>query len=391
MSVERRINKENSQTIKMTNVEYKTEKLSATNYNTWKTIVTSQLKGQDLWDYVMTSKMEGAPEKIGNEKAKTLIYLSMEAQQIASTGVCESAYDLWKKISENHEGAQTNLRSSSLSEFLGIKYRKNESIIQYAGRYETTLGKVESTNYKVDETTKLWAFSNSLPSHLKQTVQMFTMAKPDGSVNELISQLKIQHHQEGNNNQDAAYYMQSRNYQPNNKLEQNTSCTYCKKSGHIWRECRKLKADKERKKKFSQRAEINSNAPQQSIFPKDTFPRQQKNQTNDKRPSGAFSIKKHEFSEGKYSWIIDSGASSHMTPHKDLLTNYEEYNSPHKIYLGDGKSLEVYGEGNMFFHSSEFEGTLLNVLWVPQLSENLFSIGKAIEQDCRVEFWGVVR
>lgn len=108
--------------------------------------------------------------------------------------MCVSAYDLWNKIQENHEGALSNLRSTSWAEFLGLKYRKNESLVSYAGRYENTLGKLESTGHEIDDETKLWVFSNSLPSHMKLTVHMFTMANPEGKVSELISQLKIQHH-----------------------------------------------------------------------------------------------------------------------------------------------------------------------------------------------------
>ena len=37
-------------------------------------------------------------------------------------------------------------------------------------------------------------FSNSLPKHMQLTVQIYTIANPEGRVNDLISQLKIQYH-----------------------------------------------------------------------------------------------------------------------------------------------------------------------------------------------------
>lgn len=133
----------------------------------------------------------------------------MEPRQISATGVCNSAYELRKKIQENHEGASSNLRSSALAEFLSLKMHKNESIIQFAGRFENQLGKLESTNHLVDEQTKLWVFANSLPQHYKLTVQMFNMSNPNGTVSQLVSQLKIQHHlynqqDTGNNRRDVA-------------------------------------------------------------------------------------------------------------------------------------------------------------------------------------------
>lgn len=142
-------------------LEAKIEKLNEYNYTVWKKIMNAQLKGKDLWDYCLRIKQEDDEDLVKNEQAKKLMYVSMDAQQIASTGVCETAFHLWQKIKENHEGALSNLQSSSLAEFLSFRYKKNESIVSYAGRYETALGKLLSTNHVVDEKTKLWVFSNS--------------------------------------------------------------------------------------------------------------------------------------------------------------------------------------------------------------------------------------
>lgn len=40
----------------MANVEYKAERLSARNYQTWKTVITSQLMSKDLREVVVESK-----------------------------------------------------------------------------------------------------------------------------------------------------------------------------------------------------------------------------------------------------------------------------------------------------------------------------------------------
>lgn len=144
-------------------LEFKIEKLSTGNYATWRTVLMSQHMGRDLWDFVVESKNNSDEDKIKNEQANTLMYASMESTQISETGVCRSAHDLWIKIRENHEGALSNLRSSALAEFLSMKIKKNESIIAFAGRYENTLGKLESTGHAVDDKTKLWVFAHTLP------------------------------------------------------------------------------------------------------------------------------------------------------------------------------------------------------------------------------------
>ena len=46
-------------------------------------------------------------------------------------------------------------------------------------------------------------------------------------------------------------------------------------------------------------------------------------------------------------WIVDSGASSHMTQRKDLLVNFVEYDKPQKVSIGDGHMVEACGKGDI--------------------------------------------
>ena len=46
-------------------------------------------------------------------------------------------------------------------------------------------------------------------------------------------------------------------------------------------------------------------------------------------------------------WLVDSGASSHMTRQKELLIDYVEFEKPEKVGLGVGKTVEAVGFGNV--------------------------------------------
>lgn len=81
-------------------------------------------------------------------------------------------------------------------------------------------------------------------------------------------------------------------------------------------------------------------------------------------------------------WLVDSGASSHMTREKELLTDYQEFEKPEKVGLGDGRSVEALGVGNvhlsMVFNVSNPKRTIVHqVLYVPKLACNLFSVRAA--------------
>ena len=89
-----------------------------------------------LWQYIISVKNETEDDKKKNEEVKHLLYLSMEPAQITATGSCANAYELWQKLKENYEGAESDLSNTLLAEFLAFRYRKGESIINYCGRFE---------------------------------------------------------------------------------------------------------------------------------------------------------------------------------------------------------------------------------------------------------------
>ena len=48
------------------------------------------------------------------------------------------------------------------------------------------------------------------------------------------------------------------------------------------------------------------------------------------------------------SWILDSGASFHSSPNKELFRNFKSGNFE-KVYLADNKDLEIKGKGEKVY------------------------------------------
>ena len=80
-------------------------------------------------------------------------------------------------------------------------------------------------------------------------------------------------------------------------------------------------------------------------------------------------------------WLIDSGASEHMTCYKECFQDYQQFSDPQSVKLGDGR-VDALGLGSiklrMTFKVSDVNVTMYDVLYVPKLSSNLFSVGAAI-------------
>ena len=90
-------------------------------------------------------------------------------------------------------------------------------------------------------------------------------------------------------------------------------------------------------------------------------------------------------------WIIDSGASRHMTFQKELLRDYREFKTPQSVGLGDGHTVEALGAGRVKITTEvrggkKSPGWMTDVLYVPKLAGNLFSVRAAAQKRKVISF-----
>ena len=97
-------------------------------------------------------------------------------------------------------------------------------------------------------------------------------------------------------------------------------CWSCNEVGHVQRYCPKKKG------KLSHGATL-----------------VEKEDLDNSRGEGAFVTT--TFTGG--AWLVDSGASSHMTPNKEYFASYRMFDKPEKVHLGDGRVVEAVGVGNI--------------------------------------------
>jgi len=95
------------------------------------------------------------------------------------------------------------------------------------------------------------------------------------------------------------------------------------------------------------------------------------------------------------SWIVDSGASFHSSPSKELFHNFVGRKFG-KVHPADNKSLEILGRGNV--NVKVLNGglwKLQDVRYIPGLTKNLISISQLDSIDYKTEFgngsWKMVK
>ena len=75
-------------------------------------------------------------------------------------------------------------------------------------------------------------------------------------------------------------------------------------------------------------------------------------------------------------WLIDSGASCHMNPHREWFYEYEKYNGG-DVYLGDDSPASIIGRDRVKLKLKYgMIRTLPEVLHIPNLARNLICVGK---------------
>ena len=161
-------------------------------------------------------------------------------------------------------------------------------------------------------------------------------------------------------------------------------CNYCKNEGHLIKDCRIRPQN--RQGQVSNRT-IQSNHATVSPAPPPSQP-STPNSTPTLTPEmvqqmivsalSAFGI------QGKnqtltFPWLVDSGASNHITGSTDGLHDVCQYTGNQLIQIANGSTLPITDVGSLGISFN-------NVLVSPKLSSNLIYVGQLVDDNCEIHF-----
>ena len=140
-------------------------------------------------------------------------------------------------------------------------------------------------------------------------------------------------------------------------------CWNCGKPGHFKRNCRAKSVERGK-------------------GPEDTS-------SKEKKPSSEEGGDVHLASTSTQSerdfWLIDSGASFHMTPHREWFSEYEKYNG--NVFLGDDSPKKIMGRGRVKLLLKDGRiRTLPGVLHIPGLARNFIYVRKMADAGVKTVF-----
>ncbi|UYV83987.1 hypothetical protein LAZ67_X000796 [Cordylochernes scorpioides] len=359
------------------------QKFNGDNFHLWKFQMKIILEAKDLLSITDGSEVKPEIEDIAkfsnwkkkDAKSKMLITTALEFKYLQQIVNCQTSAEMWKKLSTIYELKSETNKYLLQQRFFEYKMNPNDNIATHISKVETLAQQMKDLGEPISDVALITKIICSLPDKYKNFITAWDSVSSEEKTLEnltarLLKEESLQDHWDssGNSKPDNALMTFSkfnRNSTASNKQQQhqqsikdkkkNTHCGYCKKKGHWWKECYKRKEEQ----------------------------KGQQPSSSSRDDSCAFSAETSAFyAETKDSWIADSGATDHMTFRREWFSTFEEIpEGVHPVCLGDGKQIYAKGKGNIdilsYVDSQKINATLLDVLYVPELETNLFSISTA--------------
>ena len=280
------------------------DKLDTNNWGEWKRRMRGLLKSKECWSVINKVK----DEEEGSDKTKDsgkddlamgLMELHLGSWYLPMVDDWTTAKELWDKLEKMFQ-AQNNARRLVLRQQLNnLKLEKGEPVAKYIARAKSIASDLEGVGHKPEISELTLPVLAGLPEQYNVLVTVIGASKEDYTLDDILTMLLTTEQQINSRKEPVPIYGMRDFRHPHSESNKpsssgNTSyqapkCNYCTRRGHRTVDCRKRIADSRQK--------------------------------NTKR-AVAFSASSDEVFSNDHHWVIDSGASRHLTPDRQQLVNY---------------------------------------------------------------------
>lgn len=279
------------------------DKLSgSSNYHTWqfamKNVLTFKGYGKSI-----ESEVAETDEKI-RSASKALISLSVEPHIYVHILSATSAYAVWTTLQGLYEDKGLSRKIGLLRNLISTRLESSDNMQSYVDSIVTNANKLKGVGFDLTDEWLAAILLAGLTDEFKPFIMGIEAANTELKSDKIIS--KLLDSNSGTESKADALFAKNKlkNFNKGNskKNKQPAKCSYCKKKGHTVDVCFKKKANDENSSDCNAKAAFIARETQNAYA----------------APSSQ--LKSSE-------WYIDSGASSHMTPYQEMLTNIRATNA----------------------------------------------------------------
>lgn len=167
---------------------------------------------------------------------------------------------------------------------------------------------------------------------------------------------------------------------PSNNNPAVQTCGYCGRHGHAERDCRTKRRDQQRNDRRPRANLQRVEEPALGQYGIDTL----QLFTSYLHSANVLVTARDAATE----WLLDTGATHHMTAHRHWLQDYKSFTQQVRVYLGDNRSLTAAGLGKMQVVLPSGTSVLIHDIYhIPGLSRNLLSVFAATSTGSSIEFF----
>ena len=362
------------------------DKLDSSNWPTWKFQMKHLLLARGLWGLVNGTEalqdeanaQQQADYNKRSQKAFSTIVMAIGSSQLYLVTSCEGPVAAWTAL-RNHFERETLVNKLMLKkQYFRMEMEEGTSVEEHIKRMKELTDRLAAINAPITEEDQIVTLLGSLPATYSTLVT--ALEARDTVTLGYAQQALIREEQRlkgltggsvatGGSTGRALLGKQS---DEGRKHSQKKVCFLCGETGHFCRDCPRNQQ---------------SSRPKHKAKPVST--ESVGSHSDCDTDDGAFGASSSSCEPGR--WIVDSAASSHMTPVKEALVDYVEFDKPQMVCLGDGRTVEAFGRGNVHLSMvlsscSPKRITMYDALYVPNLKCNLFSVRAAATKGNVVKF-----
>ena len=315
-----------------------------------------------------SSSAQPAFEKT-QRKTKALLVTSINSFSVHLITECQTPKEIWNKLKESFERNTVTNKLFLKQKFFSLKMKDQDSLDEHLRRMKEIADQLAAIKAPIPEDEHIVALLLSLPRSYNTLITALTTNGDELSLAQaLVSEEEKRGLYKGKDGGGRVVKDETA-LQHEKTSREPIRCFGCGEESHVIRNCSKRRKGQHE----------NQNKPGSSSKHKAALADADGKKNEDS--GGNVFVVGMIAAEGNSCWIIDSGASQHMTANRDLLVNYFQFPEPEPVALGDGRFVNAYGyrqaDITMILGNKEKDqrkSILTKVIYVPKLATNPFSV-----------------